>query len=59
MCDEGFASSLAAATLQAIGLHATDIVGGFRAWRAAGLPVTLPGAVSLPRLVSGRDGDGA
>ena len=40
MCDEGYSSSLAAATLQMIGLRrATDVVGGFQAWRAAGLPV--------------------
>jgi rhodanese-related sulfurtransferase len=37
-CDEG--SSLAAARLHDLGLHeATDVIGGFRAWRAAGLPV--------------------
>jgi rhodanese-related sulfurtransferase len=40
MCDAGFASSLAAATLQDLGFtHATDLAGGFQAWRAAGLPV--------------------
>ena len=40
MCDEGYQSSLAAAMLQDLGLtHATDLVGGFQAWRAAGLPV--------------------
>jgi rhodanese-related sulfurtransferase len=40
MCDEGYQSSLAAATLQQFGLaEATDVVGGFQAWRAAGLPV--------------------
>jgi rhodanese-related sulfurtransferase len=40
MCDEGYQSSLAAATLQELGLsRATDLVGGFQAWRAAGLPV--------------------
>jgi rhodanese-related sulfurtransferase len=40
MCDEGCQSSLAAATLQELGLpHATDLDGGFQAWRAAGLPV--------------------
>jgi rhodanese-related sulfurtransferase len=39
MCDEGYQSSLAAATLQRFGLHATDMIGGFQAWRAAGLPV--------------------
>jgi rhodanese-related sulfurtransferase len=42
MCDEGYQSSLAAATLQQLGFAgATDLVGGFQAWRAAGLPVTL------------------
>jgi rhodanese-related sulfurtransferase len=40
-CDEGYSSSLAAASLQALGLsRATDVIGGFQAWRAAGLPVT-------------------
>jgi rhodanese-related sulfurtransferase len=40
ICDEGYQSSLAAATLQRFGLaDATDVVGGFQAWRAAGLPV--------------------
>lgn len=43
MCNEGYASSLAAATLQELGVHrATDVIGGFRAWRAAGLPTTPP-----------------
>jgi rhodanese-related sulfurtransferase len=38
-CNEGYTSSLAAAALQDIGLsRATDVIGGFRAWRAAGLP---------------------
>jgi rhodanese-related sulfurtransferase len=41
MCDGGYQSSLAAATLQELGFSdATDLVGGFQAWRAAGLPVT-------------------
>ena len=40
MCDEGYQSSLAAATLQQLGFaNATDLAGGFQAWRAAGLPV--------------------
>jgi rhodanese-related sulfurtransferase len=44
MCDEGFQSSLAAATLRQLGLEqATDLIGGFQAWRAAGLPVTRGG----------------
>ena len=39
-CSEGYTSSLAAAALQDLGLwHAMDVVGGFQAWRAAGLPV--------------------
>lgn len=40
VCQEGYASSFAAASLQALGLgRATDLDGGFAAWRAAGLPV--------------------
>ena len=43
MCDEGYASSLAAATLRELGFaRATDLDGGFQAWRAAGLPVARP-----------------
>lgn len=38
-CSEGYTSSLAAAALRSLGLDATDLIGGFRAWRAAGLPV--------------------
>ncbi|MGV9878166.1 rhodanese-like domain-containing protein [Streptomyces sp. NPDC003006] len=42
ICNEGYASSLAAASLRQLGLrHATDLVGGFQAWRTAGLPVTV------------------
>jgi rhodanese-related sulfurtransferase len=51
ICDEGYASSLAAATLQEIGLqHATDVVGGFQAWRDARLPVVSPPTPTPPRL---------
>ena len=40
VCQQGYASSLAAATLQEIGLYrATDLAGGFEAWQAAGLPI--------------------
>jgi rhodanese-related sulfurtransferase len=40
ICNEGFSSSLAAASLKDIGLvNATDVIGGFQAWKAAGLPV--------------------
>ncbi|MDT0450281.1 rhodanese-like domain-containing protein [Streptomyces hesseae] len=48
-CDEGYASSLAAVSLRRLGLYrATDLVGGFQAWRAAGLPVTLPWLPGTP-----------
>jgi rhodanese-related sulfurtransferase len=40
MCNEGYQSSLAAATLKELGLPlATDLIGGFQAWRATGLAV--------------------
>jgi rhodanese-related sulfurtransferase len=40
MCEQGFSSSLAAATLVRLGVErATDLAGGFEAWRSAGLPV--------------------
>ena len=38
VCNEGYSSSLAAATLLELGLRATDVDGGYRAWKAAGLP---------------------
>ena len=39
-CAEGYSSSLAAASLQELGFsRATDLVGGFTAWKEAGLPV--------------------
>jgi rhodanese-related sulfurtransferase len=41
VCNEGYASSLAARDLHRLGLrNATDLIGGFRAWAAAGLPVS-------------------
>ncbi|MGW4021661.1 rhodanese-like domain-containing protein [Streptomyces sp. NPDC005009] len=40
ICNEGYASSLAAESLHRLGLHrATDLIGGFQAWREADLPV--------------------
>ena len=40
ICEEGYQSSLAAATVQQFGSTAvTDVIGGVRAWRAAGLPI--------------------
>jgi rhodanese-related sulfurtransferase len=45
ICDEGYTSSLAAAALQDLGLSkATDVIGGYQAWRAAGLPTARPEA---------------
>jgi rhodanese-related sulfurtransferase len=45
VCNEGYASSLAAADLQRVGLRrVTDLEGGFGAWVAAGLPVEPPDA---------------
>lgn len=40
ICAHGFSSSLAAATLHDLGFASVgDVVGGFEAWSAAGLPV--------------------
>ena len=44
-CVDGYTSSLAAAALQDLGLYrATDVIGGFRAWTAEGLPSAAAGA---------------
>jgi rhodanese-related sulfurtransferase len=49
LCNEGYASSLAARDLHRLGLTtATDLVGGFRAWAAAGLPVVAGGRPAVP-----------
>jgi rhodanese-related sulfurtransferase len=63
-CVDGYTSSLAAAALQDLGLsRATDMIDGFRAWSAGGLPpgapgsgtVTVaPGAASAIPLAAGR-----
>ena len=43
ICAEGYTSSLAAAALQDLGLtRATDVAGGYLAWREAGLPTARP-----------------
>lgn len=44
ICDEGYQSSLAAAILKRFELDATDVIGGFQAWRAEGLDVVGPEA---------------
>ena len=42
-CSEGYTSSLAAIALQDLGLQrATDVIGGFQAWRATDLPIVPP-----------------
>lgn len=49
VCNEGYASSLAARELRRFGLRSvTDLVGGFRAWAAAGLPVRAGGTPAVP-----------
>nr|WP_269205190.1 rhodanese-like domain-containing protein [Motilibacter aurantiacus] len=47
LCSEGYTSSLAAASLHDLGVtRATDVIGGFRAWAASGLPASGPLALS-------------
>ena len=49
VCNEGYASSLAADTLRWLGVAgATDLAGGFRAWAAAGLPTMPGGSPAVP-----------
>ena len=46
-CSEGYTSSLAAIALQDLGLcRATDMIGGFQAWRPIGLPMVPPSKAS-------------
>jgi rhodanese-related sulfurtransferase len=58
ICTEGYTSSLAADALESIGVTATDVVGGYRAWREAGLPTVGPGAPTDPDQVVGGGGQG-
>ncbi len=56
ICDEGYSSSLAASSLRQLGLHrATDVIDGFRAWQAAGLPIARPSLPAQPRLAADHD----
>jgi rhodanese-related sulfurtransferase len=49
VCNEGYASSLAADSLRRLGVpRTTDLDGGFRAWAAAGLPTIPGGSPALP-----------
>ncbi|WNV90074.1 rhodanese-like domain-containing protein [Umezawaea sp. Da 62-37] len=48
LCNEGYSSSLAARDLQRVGLpKATDLIGGFRAWATAGLPIRKGGTQAI------------
>jgi rhodanese-related sulfurtransferase len=51
-CSEGYTSSLAADSLTSLGIGATDVVGGYAAWRAEGLP-TGSGETPLEQVVPG------
>ncbi len=44
ICDEGYQSSLAAATVRRFGIDATDVVGGVQSWLAEGLPTSPCGS---------------
>ncbi len=45
ICAEGYSSSLAAVSLQDLGLlNATDVMGGFEGWKASGLPISASGS---------------
>jgi rhodanese-related sulfurtransferase len=53
ICQEGYTSSLAAAALQELGLHrATDVIGGYWAWTALGLP-SAPASAGTVTLAPG------
>jgi rhodanese-related sulfurtransferase len=53
LCQEGYTSSLAAAALQDLGLHAaTDLAGGYAAWQAAGFPVAPGPSPATPHPVT-------
>ncbi|HUS20379.1 MAG TPA: rhodanese-like domain-containing protein [Aeromicrobium sp.] len=50
LCQEGYASSLAAASVRRLGLDVTDIIGGIDAWREAGLDLVI-GPTDVERFV--------
>ncbi len=56
VCNEGYQSSLAAATLGLLGRRASDLEGGFVAWREAGLPRAPASTCTAP--VRSRPDDG-
>jgi rhodanese-related sulfurtransferase len=57
ICDHGCSSVLAAATLAELGFgRAADVIGGFEAWRDAGLPVAAAPAPVPPDELPGTRG---
>lgn len=56
ICDEGYTSSLAADVLNSIGVPATDVDGGFRAWLSAGLPTVIDDLTPPDHVVSEPEG---
>jgi rhodanese-related sulfurtransferase len=49
LCNEGYSSSLAARDVRNLGIRrATDLIGGFRAWAAEGLPIQPGGTPAVP-----------
>ncbi len=56
VCAEGYTSSLAAASLCSIGVEATDLIGGVKAWREAGLPL-VSGPSRVEQLVGAPDNE--
>ena len=58
LCGQGFQSSLAAAQLVELGFtRAADVIGGFHAWAAAGLPVLPFGEAGVRRAIAGGPND--
>ena len=51
VCQEGYASSLAAASARRLGIDVTDVIGGIEAWRAAGLAL-VNGPTDVGRFVA-------
>lgn len=51
VCQEGYASSLAAASVRRLGADATDVIGGIAAWREAGLDLVI-GPTDVGRFVT-------
>ena len=56
ICGQEFQSSLVAHALQQLGFaRATDVIGGFDAWQAAGLPVASAGTAVTRAVAGGPD----